>query len=349
MRIALKLTFSVALFMGVLSVVEGVLRGFGFTPHPTCRQYIYRYPDEGGPMRGLLPPLSAEENGPMRVLCLGDSFTYGMGVAEKETFPGRLRALLGPGVEVINAGMLGSGPFSQRKCFRDLLACRPKVVILGALINDAVDAEREAAERRKHGPRHGEPTRFSRGVGWLRDHTALQPFLYTLHQRMKGMPYPFDHRDVTWEQLRKQKFDHYNATLERGTWETLVFPAWLEIEKECRQRGISFMIVVFPVDVQLWESNAGAPQICAIQKRIAEFAADEQISSCDLTPAFRKATQSGELRLMYGEAETLRLQSRLFTESPPALFLNDGHPSPFGYAIAAEKVHAHLAEHALLR
>lgn len=345
-----KVLLSISVVLGLLLLIEGGLRTFGFVPHPKRRHLIYRYPDELEPMREL-PPLPSEGASPSCILCLGDSFTYGMGVTTKETYPGRLKTLLGPSVEVINAGTLGSGPFSQRKSLLDLLPCRPKLVILGALINDAVDAERELAERkvskRRKGGHPGSRTLSSRCSGWLRDHTATQPFLFTLRQRAMGVPYPFDRRDVTWERLRKQKFDHYNSTLRRGTWEAHVFPVWLELNAACKQRGIDFWIVVFPVDVQLWDSNVETRGNFGIQQRIREFADAAQIPTFDLTPGFRDALQSGRLRLMYGEGETRRLQSLLFTKSAPALFLNDGHPSPFAYEIVADELHAAIVEKAV--
>jgi lysophospholipase L1-like esterase len=61
--------------------------------------------------------------GTRRLLVLGDSFTYGSGVAAEETYPERLEALLrahpdGP-VEVINAGVSGYATFHQAAFLRD--------------------------------------------------------------------------------------------------------------------------------------------------------------------------------------------------------------------------------------
>ncbi len=48
-----------------------------------------------------------------RILCLGDSFTFGFGVEEQESWPARLQQQLTAGsatvVEVINAGVMGWG------------------------------------------------------------------------------------------------------------------------------------------------------------------------------------------------------------------------------------------------
>lgn len=59
----------------------------------------------------------AKAPGTVRILVLGDSFTYGSGVAAEHTYPKRLEGLLaeqaGPRVEVINAGVSGYGTFHE--------------------------------------------------------------------------------------------------------------------------------------------------------------------------------------------------------------------------------------------
>lgn len=42
-----------------------------------------------------------------RIVCLGDSHTWGDGVQQAETWPAQLQALAGPGVEVLNCGVNG--------------------------------------------------------------------------------------------------------------------------------------------------------------------------------------------------------------------------------------------------
>lgn len=79
---------------------------------------------------------TAKPAGVKRVLCLGDSRTFGWGLSEPETYAAvlqeRLRARFGPGVEVINAGVNG-WTFPQMTVFlRDHApAWQPDVVVLG--------------------------------------------------------------------------------------------------------------------------------------------------------------------------------------------------------------------------
>lgn len=53
------------------------------------------------------PAIKAKKSGP-RVLCVGDSVTFGWGVTQQQSFPARLAQLLG--VEVINAGVPANKP-----------------------------------------------------------------------------------------------------------------------------------------------------------------------------------------------------------------------------------------------
>jgi len=75
----------------------------------------------------------------LRVLVLGDSFTYGVGVADDEIFVDRLRRAL-PGVEFINAGCSGYGQREQLAILDQLgAALRPDLVVATFFWNDLGD------------------------------------------------------------------------------------------------------------------------------------------------------------------------------------------------------------------
>jgi lysophospholipase L1-like esterase len=79
-----------------------------------------------------------------RIAVLGDSFVFGWGVEERQSFPAQLETLLragGQAVEVINAGVPGQSMGEKAIWYRDAVArFRPHVVLLEVLIDD-VDAE----------------------------------------------------------------------------------------------------------------------------------------------------------------------------------------------------------------
>ena len=84
-----------------------------------------------------------------RVLCIGDSFTWGLGVEGAEAFPALLENAL-PDTEVINAGVIGWGT-AQEWLWLEKEGYRysPDVLILGFFVNDFWDnAGRDQRGRR---------------------------------------------------------------------------------------------------------------------------------------------------------------------------------------------------------
>lgn len=79
-------------------------------------------------------------SGVRRVLCLGDSVTFGWLIEQRQAYPAVLQELLaarvGP-VEVINAGVPGYSSYQMRRYLeRDLLAFEPDAIVTYAGIND---------------------------------------------------------------------------------------------------------------------------------------------------------------------------------------------------------------------
>jgi acyl-CoA thioesterase I len=88
----------------------------------------------------------AHQPGPVRVACVGDSITYGAGVAGRETnaYPAVLGRMLGPKFEVRNFGRSGATllkagdlPYWTTDEFKAATAYAPDVVILKLGTNDS--------------------------------------------------------------------------------------------------------------------------------------------------------------------------------------------------------------------
>ena len=110
-------------------------RGIGRpeTWHVAIDRSGYRGPDRS----------SGVESGPVyRILCIGDSITYGWGTDQDDVFPRRVEAILrerhpGADIEVTNAGVPGwSWIQGLRFLEREGLALRPDVVVMGHGTND---------------------------------------------------------------------------------------------------------------------------------------------------------------------------------------------------------------------
>ena len=78
-----------------------------------------------------------------RIVCLGDSWTFGMNVGPEQAYPQRLRALLKAefpraDFEVFNRGVLGYSSYQGLELMRrSLLDLNPDVVVIGFAMNDA--------------------------------------------------------------------------------------------------------------------------------------------------------------------------------------------------------------------
>jgi len=87
-------------------------------------------------VRGAREHDAIAEAGTRRIVTLGDSFTWGFGVADDETYSARLEALL-PATEVINLGVNGYGTDQQVLSWeREGVSYHPDVVVLGFFIHD---------------------------------------------------------------------------------------------------------------------------------------------------------------------------------------------------------------------
>ena len=78
---------------------------------------------------GLRGPWVGQEG--RKMLVLGDSFTFGAGVADNETFAAHLDAALGQEVRVVNGGMPGYGIFQMQATLgRVADIVKPELVIV---------------------------------------------------------------------------------------------------------------------------------------------------------------------------------------------------------------------------
>lgn len=120
-----------------------------------------------------------------RIVCLGDSFTWGLGVADDEAYPHRLeQRLLGhfPGVDVqvLNAGVPGYGTADELRYFESRVdELDPDLVVVQFLAENDFNDNRQPALGRvdvRDGWLHSaEPPRPQpqRTIEWLKRHSVL--------------------------------------------------------------------------------------------------------------------------------------------------------------------------------
>jgi hypothetical protein len=284
--------------------------------------------------------------GEIRVLALGDSFTFGMGAAE-DPWPARLQRRLGrSGVRVVNAGVPGWGT-DQALSFlrRDGFGFEPDLVALAFFVgNDVTDN----CARGEHVCLGGEivelasSERFRGPAGRLRLRARLLLDRSYLFRWLDSRRLP---RDEAASPPAADAFHRYQAGRVR-----ILAPSWAdgagracwdntrsylrEMHALCRARGNPFLVVVIPDSLQVDDSVLdGALRFTAYrreeldrdlpQERLARICAEAGLDCLDLLPAVRASAR------------------------PPYL-PNDSHFDPEGDVLIVDALAARIRERRLL-
>ncbi len=210
-------------------------------------------------------PLPGKPPHTLRVVCLGDSFTFGEGVREEDTWPARLQAELIAsrrygGVEVINAGVQGHGTKESVALYVGYLrSLRPDLVLLGFVLNDAVPfAEtirlNEAATR--------QPT-----LSWF----ARASRLWETVERGR----------IAAEQQRRFA-DSLRKSFDSEAWRDAreLLGGMKQLGEE---DGFRFVVVIFPILIEL---NPDYP-FADLHARVAEACGTAGVEYLDLLEVFR--------------------------------------------------------------
>lgn len=251
----------------------------------------------------------------LRILCLGDSLTFGDGVAMDATYPKQVEALLNAAkptlrYEVINAGVPSYDTWQEIAFFAHKgIEFKPDIVLLGFYGNDVVPRPSsvqafltKGGTLRRQGLGEKIPDRFVHALKRSR-------LLLLLKDRLGKVSNLVSPSDVYLHQQAILN-DTPNEFVKRG---------WLEVEASIKQmvelqkvHRFRFIVVIFPMPDQMLDSypNAQYPRV------LKEILAKHQIESIDLQPRF---------------TEQFRDFGSLFIEW-------DGHPNPKAYRIAAEEI-----------
>lgn len=100
--------------------------------------------------------------GMRRILCLGDSFTFGEGVREEDAWPQRLGRLAGPRTQVINAGVQGYD-LDHEALYLFLYGRQldPDVVVVAFFMNDAMPFGETVSHHERMTETSAEPSGFA--------------------------------------------------------------------------------------------------------------------------------------------------------------------------------------------
>jgi hypothetical protein len=267
----------------------------------------------------------AEKGGSSRILGLGDSFAFGLGVEEQSTYLALIEEeLRAERVEVINAGLIGAGPDTEARLLEAVgPELQPDLVLLGLFVgNDLLEAMlgTDAVEVREGSLvwRPGAQERWesvvtdgrlvapprSSGVlvpfkGFLRMHSHAYRFVSRGYAALRRRP-GLGERTAGLSVFREEAFclKHYPPELEQGWNRTR--DALERIKSWSDRHGASLVLVLIPfrgqVEAERWreflqtyrvrEEDFDPEKPQTLVKRWAQPAG---VTVLDLLPAMRRA------------------------------------------------------------
>lgn len=276
-------------------------------------------------------------SGRSRVLVLGDSFTYGIGVQNDETFSALLQKFV-PRREVINTGVSGYGTSHQLVLLRDEgLAFRPDLIIVASFGNDLSDSYKgEFAQFKVSNGELTYPDPVSderlmefestrRGKGRSRSVLRYSYAYRFLSDRIKLARKLFRETFEISEDSPRLKTPEET----RAAWELMELLIE-EIGRLSRETEAKILIVVIPYlqQVQSGPRLVGGPaDLYQFQAELLKIAKRSEIPSLDLLPVLRAAHQR---------------------EGIPLYYPRDGHLTRRGHELAAEAIEAEIQRLGLL-
>lgn len=309
----------------VVLLIFGVVVALGIA-ESGARLYRHSLPPKGGysPVRGRRSrePLNSagyrdiehtkeKPPGVRRALFLGDSFTYGVGILLDDTYAKRtergLSVARSEPWESIVMAVPGIDSEQERRIFEDEgLPYSPDLVVLGYVLNDAEDAG--AAEQRRarewteaEAEKHNPPL-------W-RDSALLSLIASRLHATRENRARIRNHLDLYRE--GQPGFASAKKSID----------AMAEL---CRQKGIPFVVVVFPLFANPLD---GRYPFASIHEKVGAVVRSAGATLVDLLPYYRG--MDWHLLVVEGEA--------------------DEHPNELAHRIAAQALLAALESKPLPR
>jgi lysophospholipase L1-like esterase len=303
------------------------------------------------------PDVPAEKAaGEVRILCLGDSFTFGSGVEEEQTWPLQLQSLIDPsgagGVRVMNAGANGwstnwQGLYLEK---RGLDQTRPDIVVLGFNWNDVGDDTDAGPSAVRHFI-HAEGSWLSPVARWewVR-RTHLFRWLFTRRVANSPPMTPASRRqmlDIYRSEIDRRLLVHERSLAELlarrpdGTspsvdfWRSTDTAGWRSVHAAlrrmrdlCAERDVAFVVALLPEPS--WNGPGRFPAVA----RLASILNTLRVPWVDLQPDFLRPRVPGGPR---------ERNEALWLPADPV------HPNAAGHALFAQRVLKLLRERQLLQ
>jgi lysophospholipase L1-like esterase len=259
--------------------------------------YSIRINEHGlrGPTRPFEKPA-----GVTRLLALGDSFTFGVGVPERETYHAQAaRALASEGreVDVVNGGVVGYNLAQSLAMFQELgVKFLPDLVVYGFFFDDVHTVDPVALARAHPAAGHEPREDTTEGM-------ALRKLFDNLYEgwwraRMRAW------RRDTWDDQISQRLAGISSVGRDGDYTkaaiTPVFAGTLRTLRDAVQAsGARLVVMTIPDSVQV-----DAPERREVFARLGEVCAELGVPFVDPSSRFDAATDPAALYLLPDDAHT---------------------------------------------
>lgn len=284
-------------------------------------------------------PIDAKRPGEFRILALGESTTFGVGVPDRMAYPQRLESLLreggaSPACRVINAGVSAWSSFQSRRFLETRgLALQPDLVLVYHEINDYMPASFRSGGHSEAAMLHSDPQlhdalqqSFGRRilsasafVRWATYYQARRTLA-----KLRGQPRFVEPEAIGLPQIGLRPLvvhaaDEHRTRVNEKALPTRVPPAERrrmleEMRALCRSRGIA-LVVIHP------SYRASEPHTCVL----TEFCQVTGVPMLDAQP------------VLHPHGVTL-----------DAMFLDKMHPTARGHAALAEELRVFLVSRRLV-
>lgn len=255
---------------------------------------------------GLRGPETTLKPKRKRVLCIGDSFTYGDFVDDGETLPAQIQQRLGQDVEVLNGGVKATTIVDQLVFLPRLLTLEPDVVVLTYCENDLMDLYADPPMHEQLRKNRALKSGYLSPVFALTKNTCVFQLLLKNRTRIR--------RWIAGPTQEAADDPVRDPFAQLPLYATKVG----EVRDLLEERNIAFFFVAYPTPNTL----AGEPT--STIEPVVEALRNIGIEAINPVPALVDSGKSA--RQLY-------------------LIPEDGHPSPEGHAIVARVVAEHLRRH----
>lgn len=213
-----------------------------------------------------------ERTGKRRILVIGDSFAFGWGVNDDETYAARLEAAL-PDTEVVNLGVGGYGTDQMLLMLgAEGTRYRPDRVVVGVV---SEDTERNLVSFRD----------FAKPTFTLEDGDL----------EVRGVPVPPPEEWLARESWRLRLLDVAGIARvaldpsRRERAERITWALWREIDRVARAAGADTLFLFAPLEHEMRARDAGAGE-----RLVERFAAETGVRLLNLGPELRERASRGE-------------------------------------------------------